>query len=667
MPMTDNDAFLRAIRDNPGDDAPRLVYADWLEEQGDPRGEFIHTQIALTRGGNDRPHEVALRRRERELLEHFGDAWARPVTARGVPATFRRGFPEPAEGTGEPPVRPRVRFTYPVQFGSLTVHQELPFVVGVLADLSGHRRKNTLPLRQRHFLTVDRDSFDAVLARVRPQLHLQVPSRLEGRSDPLHLDLEFTRGVDFLPVRLAERIPELRQLLEERRRRLEGAAPAELAALDRQLSAQLAEVLHHPDFQRLEGTWRGLHFLVSRTVTAAGQKVRVLDVTKAELAADLGQAAGPTGSALFEKVHADEYGWRDGEPFGLLVGDFAFDHRPADVDLLQRLATVAALALAPFVAAAAPALFGLNRFTELQNPRALAERFGAEEYAAWRSFRESEESRYVALTLPRVLARLPYGGPVTEEGGVRFEERIDGRGPDGQVWMSAAWAYAACVAAAHARSGWFARTRGVEGGGKVEGLPVHTSPADDGGEAVEGPTAVAISDRREYELSVLGFLPLLYNKDTGNAVFMGAQSCHRPGRPDDARANARAELFAKLAYLQCACSVVRPLKVLAGDLLRSSVPLQECRRRLGEWLRGYTLGEEAMAGWFEADDASVARRPVASTSVQLRALPDQPGAYGLAVSLWPVFELETLTVEMELVTRVGGPGREGPDSRPAAE
>ncbi len=470
--MTDNEALLRAILDNPDDDAPRLVYADWLEEQGDPRGEFICTQITLTQGGNDRPHEIALKRRERELLEQFGAAWACPITDRGVPVTFRRGFPEPAEGASDPPARPRVRFTHPVQYGSLTVHQELLFVVGVLADLSGHRQENTLPLRERHFLTVDRDSFDAVLARVRPHLRLEVPSRLDGRSEPLHLDLEFTRRVDFLPARLAERIPELRQLLEgRRRRRQEGSTSEELAALDRQLPAQLAEVLHHPDFQRLEGTWRGLYYLVSRIETAAGQKGRILDVTTEELAADLGQAAGPVGSALFAKVHTDEYGRREGEPFGLLVGDFAFDHHPSDMDLLRRLAAVAAAALAPLVAAAAPGMFGLKRFTELTRAHDLAEQFAADEYAAWRSFREAEESHYVALTLPRILARLPYGGPAKEEGGVHFEELIEGKGPDSFVWMSAAWAYATRISDALAKYGWPARTRGIEGGGKVDGLP----------------------------------------------------------------------------------------------------------------------------------------------------------------------------------------------------
>jgi type VI secretion system protein ImpC len=655
--MTESEAFLQAIWERPEDDAPRLVYADWLEERGDPHGEFIHTQIALTRGGRDRHQELGLRQRERELLERFGPAWAEPVVRQGLTPWFRRGFRQPVE-RAKPPhrqPRPRVQILYPWRVGGLTLSRELPYVVGVLADLSGQRREGRPPLPQRPFLSVDGRSFDAVLARIRPELHLEIPGGPAGQSPPRRVDLHFERLADFEPARLAERVPELRELLPDRQREaVAGAAPDRLAALDRQLSVHLAAVLHHPDFQRLESTWRGLHYLVRQTVTGEDLKIRVLDVTKRELFKDLEKAAEFDQSTLFKKIYEEEYGHVDGEPYGLLVGDYEFGHSEEDISLLARIAQVAAAAHAPFIAAASPKMFNMDRFDQLPKMGDLARIFEGVEYDAWKSFRDMDDSRYVALTLPRVRARLPHGQDHAHAGVFPFEEFVDGEDHARCLWMSAAWAYAAKITDVFRKYGWFARTRGVSVGGRVEGLPVGISPADSGDLALKCPTEIAISIRREYQLSVLGFLPLFHTEDTDIAVFMGASSCQKPRKYFDPVANANAELSAKFNLTLCTSRFAPYLKVMARDLLAASLPLEECRHVLDEWLRQYSLSREqferlSREHWEHGEEYGcwmcdlLFSRPIFGVALELRRSPRGSG-YVVMITLNLVLQLEELTL-----------------------
>ena len=301
-----------------------------------------------------------------------------------------------------------------------------------------------------------------------------------------------------------------------------------IAQLDKKLSSQLNEVMHHEDFQKLEGTWRGLQHMVFNTETGTSLKIRVLNVKKKELLKDLEKAVEFDQSALFKKVYEEEFGQLGGEPYGMLVGDYDFSRHPDDVNLLKMISNVAAAAHSPFVAAASPRLFNMESFSELANPRDLAKIFQSVEYASWNSFRESEDSRYVALTMPRVLGRLPYGKDFKPIEEFDYEEDVDGTDAEKYLWTSSAWAYAVRVTDSFSKYGWFARTRGVEGGGVVDGLPVHTFPTDDGDVAMKCPTEIAISDRREFELSNLGFLPLLHCKNRDFAAFMGSQSCQKP-------------------------------------------------------------------------------------------------------------------------------------------
>ncbi len=295
-----------------------------------------------------------------------------------------------------------------------------------------------------------------------------------------------------------------------------------IAQIDKKLSAQLNEVMHTPEFQKLEGTWRGLHYLVHQSETGENLKIRVLNVSKKELFKDLERAAEFDQSSLFKRIYEEEYGQLGGKPYGMMVADYEFGRTPEDVSLLKMISGVAAASHAPLVANASSKMFNMDSFTELATPRDLTKIFDSVEYASWKSFRESEDSRYVALAMPRVLARLPYGPDFKTVEEFNFEEFVDGKDHDKYAWMGAAWAYASRITDAFAQDGWMAKTRGVEGGGKVEGLPVHTFATDDGDVAMKCPTEIAISDRREFELSNLGFLPLIHYKDRDFAAFLGA-------------------------------------------------------------------------------------------------------------------------------------------------
>lgn len=420
-----------------------------------------------------------------------------------------------------------------------------------------------------------------------------------------------------------------------------------ISQLDQKLSAQLNEVMHAPEFQRLESTWRGLKYLVSKSETGESLKIRVLNATKKDLLKDLEKASEFDQSALFKKVYEEEYGQLGGQPYGMLVGDYEFGRSPEDVSLIKMISNVAASAHAPFVSAAAPSIMNMERFTELANPRDLAKIFEGVEYASWKSFRESEDSRYVALTLPHVLARLPYGAKTKPVEEFNFEEDVDGRDHDKYLWMNAAWAYAARITDAYSKDGWFMRTRGVEGGGKVEDLPVHTFPTDDGDTAMKTPTEIAISDRREFELSNLGFLPLLHSKGRDFAVFMGAQSAQKPKTYFDPAANANAELSTKFNYMLSVSRFAHYLKVMARDKIGSMMEVEDVQRWLNSWIMNYVVGNPQ-----SVSEEVKAQKPLAAAEIRVQEVKGKPGWYEAVAYLRPHFQLETLTTSMRLVAEI---------------
>jgi type VI secretion system protein ImpC len=419
-----------------------------------------------------------------------------------------------------------------------------------------------------------------------------------------------------------------------------------IAEIDKKISAQLNEVMHAEKFQALEGSWRGLHYLVHQSETGTTLKIRVLNVKKKELLKDLETAVEFDQSALFKKIYEEEYGQLGGAPYGLLVGDYEFSRHPEDITLLRLLSNVAASAHAPLVSAASPKLMNLTSFTELPNPRDLAKIFESVAHTSWRSFRDSEDSRYVALVMPRVLGRLPYGADFKPVEEFDFEEFVDGKDHGKYLWMNAAWAYGARVTDAFSKYGWYAKVRGVEGGGKVEMLPVHTFNTDDGDVAMKCPTEIAISDRREFELSNLGFLPLLHAKETDFAVFMGAQSCQKQKTYFDTSANANAELSVKINYLLCVSRFAHYLKVMARDKIGSMLEAQQCEKWLNDWISNYVC-DPNMSG-----DETKAKCPLSDATVEVREVAGKPGWYEAIAWLRPHFQLETLNASMRLVAEV---------------
>ncbi len=419
-----------------------------------------------------------------------------------------------------------------------------------------------------------------------------------------------------------------------------------IGEIDKSLTAQLNEVMHDPKFQEMEGTWRGLHYLVHQTETGESLKIRVLNVTKRELFKDLEKAAEFDQSTLFKKIYEEEYGQLGGKPYGMLVGDYQFGRSAEDISLLKMISQVASAAHAPFVASASPKMFNMDRFDELPKPRDMTKIFESVEFAAWNSFRESEDSRYTALCLPRVLSRLPYGEEFRRVSEFNFEESVDGSDHSKYAWMNASWAYAARITDSVAKWGWMARTRGVEGGGKVEGLPVHTFKTDDGDVAMKCPTEIAISDRREFELSNLGFLPLLHNKDTDNAVFMGSQSCQKPQKYFDPAANANAELSAKFNLLLCTSRFAHYLKVMARNKIGSFMETADCQRWLNDWIRNYCVDPNG------ATDAMRAMRPLSEGRIDVRPVDGKPGWFEAVAYLRPHYQMETLTASMRLVAEI---------------
>jgi type VI secretion system protein ImpC len=422
-----------------------------------------------------------------------------------------------------------------------------------------------------------------------------------------------------------------------------------IAEIDRKLSEQINLILHHEEFQKLEGAWRGLQYLVSNTETDTMLKVRVLSISKKELHRTLKRFKGVTWdqSPIFKKLYEEEYGQLGGEPFGCLVADYYFDHGPTDVETLTELGKTAAAAHAPVITSASPTLFQMESWQELSNPRDVANIFTTPEYAAWRSLRESEDSRYIGLALPRFLARRPYGAKSDPVDEFHFEE--DASGPDANkyTWCNAAYAMATNITRSFKLYGWCSRIRGIESGGAVEHLPTHTFPTDEGGVDMTCPTEIGITDRREAELAKAGFMPLVHKKNSDLAAFIGAQSLHQPAQYDDPDATANAALAARLPYLFATCRFAHYLKCIVRDKIGSFRGPDDMKAWLSNWLTQYVEGAPE-----HASDEDKARRPLADAEVTVAEDESNPGYYNSNFFLRPHYQLEGLTVSLRLVSKL---------------
>ncbi|HEV8028468.1 MAG TPA: type VI secretion system contractile sheath large subunit [Stellaceae bacterium] len=422
-----------------------------------------------------------------------------------------------------------------------------------------------------------------------------------------------------------------------------------IAELDRKLTEQINLIIHHADYQKLEGAWRGLSYLVNNTETDEMLKIRVLNISKQDLGKTLRKFKGTAWdqSPIFKKMYEEEYGQFGGEPYGCLVGDYYFDQSPPDVELLNNIAQVSAAAHCPFIGAAAPSLMQMDSWQELSNPRDLAKIFSTPEYAAWKSLRDSEDSRYIGLAMPRFLARLPYGAKTDPVEGFDFEEVTEGGKHDKYCWANSAYAMAVNINRSFKLYGWCSRIRGIESGGAVEGLPAHTFPTDDGGVDLKCPTEVAISDRREAELAKVGLMPLIHKKNTDFAAFIGAQSLQKPAEYEDPDATSNANLSARLPYLFATCRFAHYLKCIVRDKIGSFKERPDMQRWLQEWIMNYVDGDPA-----NSSEETKARRPLAAAEVVVEEVEGNPGYYSSKFYLRPHYQLEGLTVSLRLVSKL---------------
>ncbi len=552
---------------------------------------------------------------------------------------------------------PHVKITYDVETGRAIEQRELPFMVAVLADLSGDR-SDALPLpdyQQRTFVDIDRDNFNDVMAAARATVSLSAIQRTLPKVTPDDADtlggmLHIASLDDFSPLAIVQAVPALNLLLQQRRQQDQSGLPT--SDIDAALSTQLRAILHAPNFQALEATWRGLQGLVFNTQSNALLRLRVLNVSLEELRHDLEKAVAFDQSHLFKLIYEAEFGTYGGVPYSVVVGDFEVSGSAQDMAFMQQMAELAAVAHAPFIAAASPSLFGLESFLDLSKPRDLRKIFEGSDLVAWSEFRDSEASRYVSLVLPHVLLRLPYGKIGYPVDGLSFEElALDvATAPESGdlLWGNAVYALAQRITNSFSHYQWPAAIRGLEGGGLVENLPIYRYRSEIGAPVLLCPTETPITDRRQSELSALGFIPLCHCKETGKAAFMSVSSSHRPRRYVSEDESANAMMAARLPYLLAASRFAHYIKVIMRSKMGSFMTRGNVEAYLNEWISNYVLLDD------NAPPDAKASYPLSQAKVVVTDTPGAPGSYDAVVFLRPHFQLEELTTSIRLV--IGLPG-----------
>jgi len=422
-----------------------------------------------------------------------------------------------------------------------------------------------------------------------------------------------------------------------------------IAELDRKMSEQVDKVLHHEDFQKLESAWRGLHYLVNSTETDEMLKIRFMNISKKDLHRTLRRHKGISWdqSPIFRRIYEEEYGNLGGAPYACLVGDYFFDHSAPDVELLSEMSKISAAAHCPFISGADPGVMQMDSWQEIGNPRDLTKIFENTEYASWRSLRQSDDSRYIGLAMPRFLGRMPYGAKSNPVDEFDFEENIEGANHNRFLWINAAYAMGVNINRSYKMYGWATSIRGVESGGVVENLPCHTFPTDDGGVDMKCPTEIAISDRREAELAKNGFMPLIHRKNTDSAAFIGAQSLQKPDEYQDPDATANANLSARLPYLFACCRFAHYLKFIVRDKIGTFKEREEVQRWLNDWIMNYVDGDPS-----NSSQEVKARRPLAAAEVVVEDIEGNPGYYSAKFFLRPHYQLEGLTMSLRLVSKL---------------
>ncbi|CAA0114030.1 Uncharacterised protein [BD1-7 clade bacterium] len=422
--------------------------------------------------------------------------------------------------------------------------------------------------------------------------------------------------------------------------------------IDELISKQLTEVLHNPSFQKLEGSWMGLQKLVKNSDLGPQLKIKVIDYEQDELIDQFESAPAIDRSRFFNLVYQEEYGTAGGEPFGAMLADYEFGYGDKDVSLLRYLAEVASASHAPLVTATRPEMFDYKGFETFAEGKPVAAGFDAKTYAAWNAFRASDDARYVGLTLPRTLARLPYGSTTVPVKSFAFEEfpldknhRPYPNSATDFTWSNAAFEHGLLMTNAFTQYGWCTAIRGAENGGKVESLPNFTYFTDAGDLAQQCPTEVNFTDEREKELSDLGFLPLVHYKNTNYAVFIGAQTAHKPKTYTDPDATANAAISARLPYTMASGRIAQYLKVIGRDRLGSNLEATDVEKELDTWIHQYVnpnaIGNDAKAQY-----------PLAEAKVRVEEQVGKPGSYSAVAWLRPWLQMEELTTSLRMVARI---------------
>jgi len=424
---------------------------------------------------------------------------------------------------------------------------------------------------------------------------------------------------------------------------IEAMINQRIAQIDHLLSLQLNTILHHENFQRLEGTWRGVRYLLDQSETGVMLKLKIFNAGKKEVLRDLQRVPEFDQSQMFKKIYEEGFGVFGGEPFGCLLGDYYFGKGPEDIEFLERFSQVAAAAHAPFISAANHEMFNLESYTTLDQPRDIAKVFDTTEYARWKGFRMSEDSRYVALTMPRMLLRVPYGKKTKAIDGFDYEEAVEDMTHERYLWGNACFAIGARISQAFSKYGWCAAIRGVEGGGLVDGLPTHTFSTGEGDIVMKCPTETPITDRREKELADAGFAPLVHCKGTDYAAFFSIQSCQKPKLYDRAEANANARLSTQIPYMLAVSRFAHYLKAMMRDKIGSFMSRNDCEVFLNRWIMNYVTSDD------NATATTKAQFPLREAKVEVMDVPGKPGAYRAVAFLRPHFQLDELSVSLRLV------------------
>jgi type VI secretion system ImpC/EvpB family protein len=434
----------------------------------------------------------------------------------------------------------------------------------------------------------------------------------------------------------------------------------DVARLDVIISRQVNAILHHPRFQQLEASWRGVYFLTQQAssareqIEAEGDKVQVrielLNVSKAEIIRDFERAAEFDRSQIWRKVYEDEFGMPGGEPFGAVVADYEFTNHPKDIDLIGKMAEVAAGSFCPFIASASPRLLELESFEALEKPLDLSATMGKLDYLRWRSLRDREDTRFIGLTLPHVLMRLPYEDDGSRAYGFRFREDVEAPDYRNYLWGSAAYAFASVLIRAFGNSRWFADIRGmerdVEAGGVVTDLPVHSFATDRRGVATKASLEVRVREAQEQELGHLGLIPLCHAWDTDYSVFYSNASLHKPKQYSEPTVSANARISSMLQYVMCASRFAHYLKVQARDMLGDFTSSEKMQDDMNRWLADYVAPDPRAAAEIKA------KYPLLEGRVEVRETPGSPGNYRMIMHLLPHYQLDRLTASLRLVTRL---------------